>query len=392
MAACLCLMGCQQAAGPWVGASADWQCAQWCVLRIAPFVGLTLTREAVGRHLSGGDQGHTLDEVRLALKALGIPTRGRQLPWSDFAGTATLPAIVHLRHPDHYVIAVKSTTGEILWIDGTETGGYLTAAHVEIRWSGYLLEVPGSAAAEMNDAASTLVTTGPAGRFDALQQDAGAIDPRQPSIEYAYRLWNVGREPLSILKLEGDCACLEAVAPTGEIAPGASAVVKLHYAVEKDTPAGRILRTALVKTNDPSRHEWTLVASGYMNQAVMVRPALVDFGRVHPETTAVRSITVTAHALASEFEIIRIRTESPELEAELMDFDASPSWQGALTPIPAARNARSGARRIELRLRPTLSGCRKVDFATKLECETNHPQWANGDHSRQGTGRAGGAC
>ena len=70
---------------------------------------------------------------------------------------------------------------------------------------------------------------------------------------------NVGKEPLIITPVISSCGCLVASAPKEPIAPGNSAVIKIHYDTSR---IGAFEKTVTVKSNDTERPSIVLKIKG----------------------------------------------------------------------------------------------------------------------------------
>jgi hypothetical protein len=297
--------------------SGDWKCAQWAVLRAAPFLGLRVSHEEVERILPRADRGHSMAEIRSAMESIGVRAVGRRFTWDEFHASPFVPAIVHLKDPDHFVIAIRSTNGDQLWIDGEETTLYLKSEAARRRWSGNVLVLsrdhpsPPDLADERRAVAE----------FKSLHLDAGRVPFEQKQIDYSFELKNTGTAPLIIASVASDCGCFSVDAPSSPVQPGQEASIRCRYAANNQSRM--IDHVATVTTNDPRQSKIVLRATGFYDRSVRVLPTVVQGGDVshgqHIERKAYihfpgETATVLDVSCDSELVVVSVDQQSAESE------------------------------------------------------------------------------
>ena len=69
-------------------------------------------------------------------------------------------------------------------------------------------------------------------KFETEVVDYGTIE-HNANGDREFKFTNVGKEPLIISNAQGSCGCTTPVWPKEPIMPGASAVIKVHYATDR---------------------------------------------------------------------------------------------------------------------------------------------------------------
>ncbi len=82
-------------------------------------------------------------------------------------------------------------------------------------------------------------------KFESEVMDYGTIEHNADG-NREFKFVNVGKEPLIISNAVGSCGCTTPVWPKEPIKPGASAVIKVHYATER---VGAFEKTVTLTSN-----------------------------------------------------------------------------------------------------------------------------------------------
>lgn len=82
-------------------------------------------------------------------------------------------------------------------------------------------------------------------KFEAETIDYGTIE-HNANGDREFKFTNVGKEPLIISNAVGSCGCTTPVWPKEPIKPGASAVIKVHYATDR---IGQFEKTVTITSN-----------------------------------------------------------------------------------------------------------------------------------------------
>jgi hypothetical protein len=111
-------------------------------------------------------------------------------------------------------------------------------------------------------------------------------------VRHLFLVENPGNQPLTLAPVRNECGCTAEVGSHGTLAAGD----RTYIAVSVDTTglAGSRTRSAVFKTNDPTRPEVELVLRGKVVADVEAKPSTVFFGHVPVGAAVSRSIEVTA--------------------------------------------------------------------------------------------------
>lgn len=371
------LIGCGAEPGASVfEATADWHCAQWCLLRGAPLVGVPVTTDDVERVLSSNHVGHSFEDLRTALLTLGVAAKGRRVPWDEFVHAPSLPAIVHLRQPDHFVVALRSTSGDLLWLDGAAEQRYLKTERVRQRWSGFVLQLARDPHAATDPRFQRNVpAAGPRAQFAALHLDAGLISPNVPQVEFTFTLQNVGDAPLVVTSIDADCSCFRAEAPGAPVPPGGAVPLTFRFATAGGAGNGLVDHSAVVRSNDPRQPALALRATGYFDRSVRTLPQEVNFGSVVGGETASRSVFLqVAGEAARDCAVTKVVCGHPLIRASVAaDGPLEPELPG-LTPTDRPPPADRKVVEITLALPAPETTAAAEELHTHVQIHLSHPQ------------------
>lgn len=144
------------------------QCGHWALTRAANLLGVPLTVTASMRLLPSNPAGHSFLELRSALRTKGIEARGRSESFESFLA-GEFPAIVHLKDPDHFVVAIRTDKGVLTFFDGAGRRARIPIDGIRERWTGNLLRLT-RVVPERSSAPAA-----PRMQFDTLYIDQGNI-------------------------------------------------------------------------------------------------------------------------------------------------------------------------------------------------------------------------
>ena len=82
-------------------------------------------------------------------------------------------------------------------------------------------------------------------KFEVETMDYGTIE-HNANGDREFKFTNVGKEPLIISNAVGSCGCTTPVWPKEPIKPGASAIIKVHYATDR---VGQFEKTITLTSN-----------------------------------------------------------------------------------------------------------------------------------------------
>lgn len=250
------------------------QCGQWCLIRTAHVLGLPLSAEKAVEILPHQRTGHTMLDIKNALHGVGFAAKPVKAELGDVL-RGPLPALLHLRDPDHYVVAVSSANDRLLIFDARGQRQRIRPSSVAKRFSGYALQIS-------RDSSKTLPPNRKPGaqvQFASLYNDQGDVPQSVGKMEYSYPLRNTGTEPLVIRGLHSDCACLEVTGPDS-IPPGSGGVVTATFRKNPDAKNSFFQHKILVESNDADFPTIALIAAGNTRTTVRVSPFRVNINKV----------------------------------------------------------------------------------------------------------------
>jgi len=117
----------------------------------------------------------------------------------------------------------------------------------------------------------------PAIRFQQAGDDLGVVDPHS-EIVVERQVWNVGRRPLEVSRIETSCGCSSATLSRNPIGPGERAILRIVIR-PKPGRGPKMVKVDLC-SNDPKTPVASLIL-GYRNRAeIHAEPDFLDFGPV----------------------------------------------------------------------------------------------------------------
>ncbi|HMP03604.1 MAG TPA: DUF1573 domain-containing protein, partial [Gemmatales bacterium] len=285
------------------------ECGHWAVIRASELLGVPVEPRRVAMEMPVGPKGHSMLDLVQGLERQGLRATAWRKDLDAFLASAAGVYVVHLKSPDHFVVVSQASGERIGLFDGYGRHVHADVRALRQRWTGNVLEVTRPATPDTLESSSP---DRPRARFETLFVDRGdiPIDGHAQSIDYPFRLHNVGTAPLTIDQVHVDCQCLSALKPDAPIAPGAGGVIVLRYVVGGERKP--FIHEAVVETNDPEMRHVVLRAAGTTDTLVTCAPSMVHFGVVPPGVTA-RRIVVVRYRGEKRLELSAAQTTSADL-------------------------------------------------------------------------------
>jgi hypothetical protein len=168
---------------------------------------------------------------------------------------------------------------------------------------------------------------------DREQYEFGNMDAAG-ELSHAFRFTNSGRSPLVLTKGHTSCRCTVSEIQRGELPPGQSTTVTLHWKAHEVT--GEYRQTATILTNDPARPEVTLTVVGQVVVAAWADPAellLSDIPGDEPASGQVRLLC----SQPKKLEVLDYKLSDPEL-AKFFEVHLEPLAKADLPPRGEVRS------------------------------------------------------
>jgi len=141
--------------------------------------------------------------------------------------------------------------------------------------------------------------------FDQPTFDFGTIF-QEDRVDHEFVVRNIGDAPLKIDKVTSSCGCTAVLPPKKEIAPGATAPIRVTF--RSGRMKGPISKSIYVESNDPAQPKVTLTITGVVKQEVEISPGSVLFGNVGLGRTVERTVTIRPVDVKS-FRILEVRSD-----------------------------------------------------------------------------------
>jgi hypothetical protein len=143
-------------------------------------------------------------------------------------------------------------------------------------------------------------------------------------------MWNLGDEPLSVSRVQGDCGCLGIAIDPEVISPGESASLIARMATRG--MGGGVEVSINVWTNDVVSEQTTLMLKAVIAQQLQLIPPVLDFGEIPLGVRERRLVTLISY----EDPTLVVKGVSMRSEAitmsEWREVPSTPNW-----PDPAKR-------------------------------------------------------
>lgn len=114
---------------------------------------------------------------------------------------------------------------------------------------------------------SPAASAAPGIHFDQLTFDFGTIF-QEGRVDHEFMARNTGDAPLKIDKVTSSCGCTAVLPPEKEIAPGATAPIRVTF--RSGRMKGAISKSIYVESNDPAQPKVTLTITGLVKQEVEI--------------------------------------------------------------------------------------------------------------------------
>ncbi len=166
--------------------------------------------------------------------------------------------------------------------------------------------------------------------FDHTSHDFGTV-AKGAKVEHRFALENIYEEDVHILSVSSSCGCTtptisKRVLKTWEKAEILAKIDTRGYYGRKDATL-----TVLLDVPDlhlPSRPEVRLQVHTYIRSDIVVQPGSVQFASIPHGTSASRKVTIS-YAGRSDWQIQKVETGNPHLEAKVVRAASAPPGQVA---------------------------------------------------------------
>lgn len=246
------------------------QCGQWCLMRTAHVLGFPLSAEKAIEVLPYNWDGHSMLDIKNALHKFGFDAKPVKNSLFQILN-GPLPALLHLKEPDHYVVAVSTSNDRVLIFDAQGMRQRIRTSSVEERFSGYALVVSRDAKKPFPPDRKSAAQI----QFATLYRDQGDVPQGFGSVGFEFPLTNTGTEPLVIAGLHSDCSCMEVKGPD-IIPPGGSGIVTASFRKDPEAKRPFFMHTIAVESNDSDFPVIPLVAAGNTGTTVVVSPFPIE--------------------------------------------------------------------------------------------------------------------
>jgi hypothetical protein len=254
------------------------QCGHWCIRRCCELLGAPVEMPAILEMLPRQEGGHSMLQLARVLKTIGLKTEGRR-ETLDTLAEASFPVIVHLKNPDHFVVATAVENGRVHLFDGWGRRTSRAVRTFEVQWSGNVLLVRRDRDSGPLPVFSSFPSeSAPRIQFDTLFVDKGDLASDGEPVSFLYRFQNLGITELIIKKIRPDCTCIKTEHPDQPVPPGGTGIIQLLY--HPPTGGGLFFHQAVVETNDPHLPLVKLKATGFFDVQVSAHPDRLDFDEV----------------------------------------------------------------------------------------------------------------
>jgi len=351
---------------------AQLECGHWCVYRCGWMLGAPVDMEDVTRLLPLRPGGHSLTDLREALHQIGLEAAGYKESF-DSLREGEFPCILHLKDPEHFVVAAGRLKTGMLVFDGTGMRRRVLEETLKQRWTGNMLRVRRSPESPVLPRFIDRTTDGvPCIQFETLHADRGDVPRREPIVSFVYPFWNRGSQPLVVEKVETDCKCLAVEQPKEPVLPGGRAQIVLKYSTRAAKSRGVFHHEAVVKSNDPTYPLLPLHASGNADVRVTSGPRVLDFGQIVAgrPATAFCFVSFTGEDFDS-FAITGLRCSLPGVESRTISPHEYKERISAPIPATPAEDFSGRVRIVELTY-PAAAGSKPgAELSGTLEFETS---------------------
>lgn len=134
---------------------------------------------------------------------------------------------------------------------------------------------------------------------------------RGEKVQHHFLLKNEGEAELEIQNVRASCGCTAASPSQKAVPPGGEAYIEVTF--DSRNFVGKVTKTVLVDTNDPSEPTHTLVLEGFVVQEVIAEPSRLMLWQISQD--AGRNFTVEVKSTAGlDFTVLEAQSSSRALE------------------------------------------------------------------------------
>ena len=226
---------------------------------------------------------------------------------------------------------------------------------------GRLPPVPPAPAERPSDTSSAPQQSGPLAEIPETTFDFGRME-RGSSMTHAFKIRNVGDEPLQLEVASTTCKCTVGDLSNNEVAPGEESDVLLDWVAK--TPPGPFRHGASLSTNDPRHPRIELVVEGKVVESTTLQPAEMLFGTVQAGGSQEASCYLLS-SLEEDVQILKHEIADPAF-ADQIDISIS-----SVDPAEVKDSSVLSARKVTATYH---AGTSQGPFLTWLTLETNLPK------------------
>ena len=254
----------------------DLQCGHYCIQRCALLLGVPTTLDEVYNLLPERpyDSGHSLRELQLALRDLGIESEG----WSvEYRELQELPVPFIAHYAERHFVLVEAVSHDRVRISDNERQGITTSMTEFVKkFSGRVL-LPSLARAEEETHDDMARTSTARIQFEYLYHDMGDVSSETGEIHALFPFTNSGSGVLTLLSAEVGCSCATVSVGLKDYQPGEIGVVELVF--EPAAFTGPFSQEAYIMSNDPENPVIKLaVVVGGGLYPLEITPTVLSFG------------------------------------------------------------------------------------------------------------------
>lgn len=279
-------------------------CGPWAVKRCCDLLGVPATFTAVERLLPSDHPKHSLLEIKQVLEGFGFEVSGRRETLPSLA-LGPFPCVIHLDHPNHFVVAASADAGAIHLFDCQGSHSEVPIKSLASRWSGTVLRV----------AKPHRVTARPSGpriEFDNLCVDVGRIPMHAKPVTLSVPVRNTGSRNLVIKQVRSSCPCISSAPRSLIIPPDSAGVISLQYSPA--STRGTFIRDVVVQTNDPQFSAVGLIVTGLGMDRPRAIPETIRLGQVCAGTSVSTSVFVDSGGSDGALPISDIKSDLNNVE------------------------------------------------------------------------------
>lgn len=256
------------------------QCGHWVLSNACKLFGHTLPVAEAIKQLGSSQTGHSFHDLTTAFAANGIAAHGVRLNAEEIP-TVQLPAVVHLRDPDHFMVLTKIEEGRVSLVDIHSQRLRVPFAVFLQRFSGNVLVLSRSATFQPNS--ERLPVSEHPLLFDSLVCDLGTVDV-QSGLIFSFPVKNRSERTIT-LRVAPGCGCLKPAQVEMSVPAGQTAKVVFDYVDAGRETDDLIAQTAEVFVEGQSR-SLKLEMRAIVKSRLAASPRALRFGLVSQSSIA----------------------------------------------------------------------------------------------------------